>query len=424
LPLRLRRTPPRHEDELQRVVTAFNALSDHLQAAYRSLHDINSQLTRDVAIRRQVEAVLREREARIRRLIDANIIGIFVWELEGRILEANDAFLRIIGYTRDDLVSGRLGWTELTPPEWLDRDIQRWLPEMQKTGSLEPFEKEYFRKDGSRVPVLIGVATFDEAAGQGFAFVLDLTERKRAEAEREKLRQLQAELAHVNRVTTLGELSVSLSHELKQPIAAAITNAEACLLWLVRDQPDLPEMREAAKEMIKEAKRAADIIDRLRSFYKKGTPLERELVDVNEVVREMHGLLRSEANRYCISIRTDLAADLPKVTADRVQLQQVFMNLMLNGIEAMKDTKGELTIKSEPGQDGYLLISVSDTGVGLPVEKPDEIFSAFFTTKSQGSGMGLAISRSIVESHGGRLWATANSGPGAVFHLTLPTQDV
>jgi signal transduction histidine kinase len=227
----------------------------------------------------------------------------------------------------------------------------------------------------------------------------------------------------MNRVTTLGELSASLSHELKQPIAAAITNAEACLQWLVHDPPDLPEMREAATETIKEAKRAADIIDRIRSFYRKGTPPARELVDVNGIVREMLGLLRSEANRYGIPMRTDLAFELPQVSADRVQLQQVFMNLMLNGIEAMKETGGELMIKSELGQDSYLLISISDAGVGLPTTKADKMFSAFFTTKAQGSGMGLSISRSIVESHGGRLWATANNKRGATFQFTLPAAD-
>jgi PAS domain S-box-containing protein len=422
LPLRLRRRPRRHEDELQRVVTAFNALTDNLQVAYRSLHNINEQLTRDVAARRQVEAVLREREGRIRRLIDADIIGIFLFDIEGPIFEANDAFLRMVGYDRQDLVSGRLRWTDLTPQEWRDRDARQWVPELRMTGRVQPYEKEYFRKDGSRVPVLIGIASFEEGTNQGVAFVLDLTERKRAETERERLRQLEAELAHINRVSMMGELTVALAHELKQPIAAAVSNAEACLQWLARDQPDLVEMREAATEMVKEARRAADIIDHLRSFYKKGAPLESELVDVNEVVREIVRLLRSEANRCAISMRTDLAAELPKVTADRVQLQQVFMNLMLNGIEAMQDTRGELTIKSELGQDGDLLISVSDTGVGLPAGKAGEIFSAFFTTKPQGSGMGLAISRSIVESHGGRLWATANSGPGAVFYLTLPSQ--
>lgn len=420
-PLRLQRPPLRHEDELQRVATAFNLLSDNLQVAYRSVHEINEQLTRDVAARRQTERVLREREARIRRLIDADIIGIFLWDIEGPIFEANDAFLLMVGYDREDLVSGRLRWTDLTPPEWRERDAQL-VTELKMTGRLQPIEREYFRKDGSRVPVLVGSASFEESTNQGVAFVLDLTERKRAETERERLLQLEAHLAHINRVTTLGELAASLSHELKQPIAAAITNARTCLRWLMRDKPDVQEAREAAGRMVEVGNRAAEIIDRVRSLYKRGAPPERELVDVYEVVGEMLKLLRSEANGYRISMHTDLAAALPTVWADRVQLQQVFMNLMLNGIEAMKDTGGELTIKLEVHQDGYMLISISDTGVGLPVENADQIFSAFFTTKPTGSGMGLAISRSIVESHGGRLWASTNDRRGAIFYFTLPTQ--
>ena len=420
-PLRLRRSSRQHEDELQRVATAFNVLSDNLQVAYRSLHEINEQLTRDVAARRQTETVLREREARIRRLIDADIIGIFLWDTEGPIFEANDAFLLMVGYDREDLVSGRLRWTDLTPPEWRERDAQL-VTELKMTGRLQPIEREYIRKDGTRVPVLVGSASFEESTNQGVAFVLDLTERKRAETERERLRQLEAHLAHINRVTTLGELAASLSHELKQPIAAAITNAKACSRWLMRDKPDVQKACEAAGRMVEVGKRAAEIIDRVRSLYKRGAPPERELVDVYEVVGEMLKLLRSEANGYRISIHTDLAAALPTVSADRVQLQQVFMNLMLNGIEAMKDTGGELTIKLEVHQDGYMLISISDTGVGLPVENADQIFSAFFTTKPTGSGMGLAISRSIVESHGGRLWASTNDRRGAIFYFTLPTQ--
>ncbi len=252
----------------------------------------------------------------------------------------------------------------------------------------------------------------------------DVTERKRAEQEREKLRELEAELAHVNRVSMLGELAAALSHELKQPIAAAITNANTCFRWLARDEPDVQEAREAAIRIVQDGNRATEIINRLRSFYTKGAPAERELVDVNEVLREMLALLQKEANRFSISMRTEAAAEFPKVRADRVQLQQVLLNLMLNGIDAMKETGGELTTKSELGQDGHLLISVSDTGVGLPAEQADQIFDAFFTTKPHGSGMGLAISRSIVESHGGRLWATSNAGRGAVFCFTLPTVAV
>jgi signal transduction histidine kinase len=255
-----------------------------------------------------------------------------------------------------------------------------------------------------------------------YGTLTDIEDRKRSEQERERLRQLQADLVHQHRLSMMGELAASLSHELKQPIAAAITDAKSSLRWLARDQPDVEEAREAIMRTMKDGTRAAEIIDRLRSFYKKGAPPQRELVDVNELVRGMLVLLRSEANRYAIGMRTDLATELPKVSADRVQLQQVLMNLMLNAIEAMKDTASELTIKSELGPDGQLLISVTDTGVGLPAEKTDQIFESFFTTKPQGSGMGLAISRSIIESHGGRLWASANSGRGATFQFTLPAE--
>src|SRR6202163_781885 len=249
---------------------------------------------------------------------------------------------------------------------------------------------------------------------------IDVTERKRADEERERLRQVQADLAHLSRVTTMGELTASLAHEIRQPISAAMTNAKTCLRWLGRDEPDVPEAREAASRLVKDVTRAADIIGRISVLFKKGA-LQREFVDVNELIQEMIVLLRSEATRYSISIRTELAEGLPKVMADRVQLQQVFMNLMLNGIDAMKGTSGggELAIKSEAG-NGQLVISVSDTGVGFPAEQADQIFKAFFTTKDNGTGMGLPISRSIIESHGGRLWAAGASGRGATFQFTLP----
>jgi PAS domain S-box-containing protein len=253
--------------------------------------------------------------------------------------------------------------------------------------------------------------------------VIDITERKRAEAERERSRQAQVELAHVNRVTTMGELTASLAHEVNQPIAAAVTDANTCLRWLKRDHPDLEEAREAASRVVKDATRAAEIVSRVRLLFKKGA-VQRELVDVNEVVREMIVLLRSEAMRYSISVRTDLMADLPQVMGDRVQLQQVLMNLMTNGIDAMKAVDGVrgLAIKSRRAENEQVMVSVSDTGVGLPPQQADQIFNAFFTTKPQGTGMGLRISRSIVESHGGRLWAADNSPCGASFHLTLPSQ--
>jgi signal transduction histidine kinase len=251
---------------------------------------------------------------------------------------------------------------------------------------------------------------------------VDITERKRAEEERERWRQLEADLAHMNRVTMLGELASSLAHEINQPIAAAITSANACLRWLERNPPDLERARAAVKRIENDGSRAAEIIQRLRAFYKTGAPPERELVDINEVAGEMLALLGNEATRHSISLRTELAPQLPQIMADRVQLQQVLMNLMLNGIEAIADGEGELTIRSQSTEDGFLLTSVSDTGVGLPDEKPDRIFNAFYTTKPQGTGMGLAISRSIIEAHGGRLWATANSERGATFHFSLPAE--
>ena len=240
----------------------------------------------------------------------------------------------------------------------------------------------------------------------------DIEDRKRAE-------QLQADLTHTSRVSTMGELVASISHELAQPITVTTAHAKASLRWLQRDPPDLTEVRKGTERIIEAGALASEIIDRLRSLYKKAPP-KRELVAINEVIGEMAGMLRSEAREHGVSIRTDLKDDLPMTVADRVQLQQVLMNLMLNGIEAMKDTGGVLTVKSQLGEDGQIEISVNDTGPGLPVGKADQIFDAFFTTKPQGSGMGLAISKSIVESHGGRIWANGNGGRGATFHFTLP----
>jgi len=261
------------------------------------------------------------------------------------------------------------------------------------------------------------------AAGELVQFVgssTDITERKSAEQERERLRQLEAELAHINRVSMMGEMAASLAHEIKQPIAAAMTSANSCIEWLAHEPPNLDRARAAAAKIDKYGNRAAEIIDHIRSLYRKSPP-QSELVDANDIVHEIFTLLQDEAIRYSIAMRPELAGELPKIKANRVQLQQVFMNLMLNAIEAMRDAGGELTVSSQL-QDSQLLFTVSDTGSGLPVGSVDQIFSAFFTTKPQGSGMGLAISRTIVESHGGRLWATSNDGRGATFRFTLPTE--
>jgi len=250
------------------------------------------------------------------------------------------------------------------------------------------------------------------------AMAASLSEQRRAE---EALRQAQADLAHVNRVTTMGELTASLAHEVNQPIAAAVANASACLHWLAAQPPNLDEARAAAMNVVKDGTRAAEIVSHIRLLFKKATP-QRELVDLNEVIREMIVLLHSEVTRCSISVRTELAGDLPHVTGDRVQLQQVMMNLITNSIAAMKDVNGrrELAIKSQRAEDGLIAVCISDSGVGLPPQQADQIFNAFFTTKRDGTGMGLPISRTIVESHNGRLWAAENSPCGASFHLVLP----
>jgi PAS domain S-box-containing protein len=361
---------------------------------------------------------LEQREAKIRRLVDANVVGVLVSDEDGRLIEANDAFLEMVGYTRDDLTSGRLRWPELTPSE-SRLSSERAVAQLRATGTCDVFEKEYFRRDGSRVPVLVGAAAVDGSGSETVAFVLDLTERKRAEEERERLRQAQDDLAYLSRVATMGELAASLAHEIKQPIAAAVTNARTCALWLEREMPDLAEASEAASRTVNAAMRASDIVDRVRSLYTRGTP-HRQLVDVNDMIQEMVVLLQHEASRHAVAIRTELAERLPDIIADRVQVQQVLMNLMLNGIEAMKDAPGELVITSQRTDDGQLLISVSDSGVGIPAEQTERIFEAFFTTKPRGTGMGLSVSRTIVESHGGRVWASANTTRGATFQFTLP----
>ena len=264
------------------------------------------------------------------------------------------------------------------------------------------------------------------ASGEGIEVVgthVDVSEHKRAEEERERLRLLQAELAHMNRVTMLGELASSLAHEINQPIAAVTTSAGACLRWLEHDPPDLNRARATVMRIEKDGTRAAEIIQRLRMFARTGTPPQPELVDMNEVVVEMLVLLRSNAICHSISLRTELPPQLPQIMADRVQIQQVLMNLMLNGIEAMRDGAGELTIRSQRTENRFLLVTVSDTGVGLPLERTDRIFNAFYTTKPRGTGMGLTISRSIIEAHGGRLWAEPNAQRGATFHFTVPFEE-
>lgn len=370
----------------------------------------NARLYRDLA----------ERESRIRRLVDANIIGIIIWDLEGRILEANDALLRIVGYDREDLVSQRVRWTDLTPPEWRDRD-QQFVRELKGAGSLQPFEKEFFRKDGSRVPVLIGVATFEDDANHGVAFVLDLTERKRSA---ETLRVLQMELAHAGRLATMGQLAASIAHEINQPIGAVRNNAHAALRFLAGEPPDLEEVREALECVVSDTYRAGDILGGIRDQIKKAPP-RKERVDLSEAIEEVIALVRGELLKNHVSVQTRLAQGLPSVHADRVQLQQVMLNLIVNAIEAMthiEEKERELVISTGSSPAEGLLVSLGDSGPGIAPENRERIFESFVTTKEGGVGIGLSICRSIIEAHGGRMWADGHQPRGAVFRFTLPVK--
>jgi PAS domain S-box-containing protein len=364
---------------------------------------------------------LQEGEARVRRLVDSNIIGVFIWKLEGQIIDANDAFLRTVGYDREDLISGRLRWTHLTPPEWLDRD-ERWVPELKRTGSLQPFEKEYLRKDGSRVPVLIGMAIFEDRGNQGVGFVLDLTERKRAE---EGLRGAQMELAHVNRVATMGQLAASIAHDIKQPLTAVVSSSEAASSWLCMQPPNLDEAKAALARIDKAGILASDVVDRLRNLFRKG-PARKDRLDINETVHDVIALIRGEVSKNGVSLQTQLTDDLPTIQADRVQLQQVILNLIINAVEAMRDAgeqSRELLISTGKDATGGVLVAVHDSGPGLNPDSADRIFDAFYTTKPGGMGMGLSICRSIIEAHGRRLWASAKMPHGATFQFTVPAQE-
>jgi PAS domain S-box-containing protein len=365
---------------------------------------------------------VKRQEEQLRHVLDTIPALAFSSSPDGKTEWVNRRWVEYSGLSEES--SSGSGWRSTVHPDDLDEHVKKW---QRSLASGEPFENEARHRSANgeyRWFLVRAVQLHDvhENILKWYGTLTDIEELKKAEQERERLRRLQADLAHVSRVSMMGELAASLSHELRQPIAAAITNANTCLRWLKRDQPGVEEACEATMRIVKDGNRAAEIINRLRSFYKKGSSPERELVDANDVVREMLVLLGSEAAQNAVSMRTELSSDLPAVRADRVQLQQVCLNLMLNAIEAMKDTGGELTIRSGRTDDGHLLISVSDTGMGLPPDQADQIFSAFFTTKPDGSGMGLAISRSIIESHGGRLWAGVNAQRGATFYLTLPSQ--
>ncbi len=394
---------------------------DDLKSTVQDLQTTNEALLAEGRERKQTEEALRRSEAYLAE--SQRLAHTGSWASKGGVITHwSEESFRIWGFDPQegppisDIVLQRIH------PEDRDR-----LVECSRKGISERrdyvIEGKIVLPDGtvkhihsSAHPVLSPSGELLEVVGTH----VDITERKRAEEERQRLRQLEADLAHLNRVSSMGELTASLAHEVNQPIAAAVTDANTCLRWLARDQPDLDEARAAASRSINDVTRAAEIIKRVRLLFYKDAP-QHQWVDLNEVIRAMMHLLHGEAAEFAISVRTELAADLPQVMGDRVQLQQVLMNLMMNSIDAMKEVDGtrELTLRSQRGEDGQVLVLVSDTGVGLPPQKTEQIFDAFFTTKPHGTGMGLRISRSIVESHGGRLWATANSPRGANFYLAL-----
>jgi PAS domain S-box-containing protein len=390
------RVPIHGEDELAQLGGVFNDTAQRLQDLYESLQSS---------------------EDRLRRVI--NTIPAHVWSTlpDGSVDFINQRLLESTGLSIEALLGS--GWQSIVHPDDRARYIAKWKSALAAGEPLEiearvwTAQRDYRWLLVRNVPLRDGLGRIVKWYGTG----IDIEDRKRAE---EGLRKAQADLAHANRVTTMGELCASLAHEINQPISGAITNASTCLRRLDREPPDLEGARAAVSLIIRDANRAAEIINRVRLFFRKGV-VTKEPVDVNEMIREMEILLHNEATQHLVSVQTKLAADQPLIVADRIQLQQVLMNLMINGIDAMKAVDGprQLTLGTQNDGNEQLLVSVEDTGVGLPPNQAGQIFNAFFTTKEHGTGMGLRISRTIIEAHGGRLWATDNHPRGASFHFTL-----
>jgi PAS domain S-box-containing protein len=410
--------------EDDRVMASLGKFASSAYQAQVHIEDLTFQIAEREKAEAQVRELARSLEAKVRRLVDANVVGIVMWNLEGAITEANDAFLHIVQYDREDLACGRMRWTDLTPAEWRGSD-ERALAELRATGIFQAFEKEFLRNDGSRVPVLLGGALFQPNGKEGVAFVLDLTEQKRAQERLQETQQTlyttQVELARISRVTAMGELTASIAHEVNQPLTAITNNGNACLRLLANHNLDPAVLHEVLEEIVADSTRASAVISRIRGFIKK-TPAEKSALNINEVIQEVLDLAAHEIQKNKIVVERQLPQSSTLVFADRVQLQQVLLNLIMNGIEAMTavtDHPRVLSVQSGIDNSGDVLVAVRDSGTGVSVDR-DRIFIPFFTTKPNGMGMGLPITRSLIESHGGHLWAEPNFPNGAVFSFTLP----
>ncbi len=390
------RVPIQGDDELSQLGRVFNDTAQRLQELYESLQSS---------------------EDRLRQVIDT--IPAHVWSTtpDGSVDFINRRLLESTGLPIEALLGS--GWQIIVHPDDRARYISQWQSALV---AREPIEMEVRVWDAQRDYRWLLVRNVPLRGAHGeivkwYGTGIDIDDRKTAE---DALRKAQADLAHTNRVTTMGELCASLAHEINQPISGAITNASTCVRRLDREPPDIEGARAGAALIIRDANRAAEIINRVRLFFRKGV-VTKERVDINELIREMEILLHNEAAQHSVQVQTNLAADYPLIDADRVQLQQVLMNLMINGIDAMKAVDGprRLTLGTQNDIKEELLVSVADTGIGLPTNQAGQIFNAFFTTKEHGTGMGLRISRTIIEAHGGRLWATDNQPRGASFHFTL-----
>ena len=410
------------QQELTGILLLENALTSHaftparigvleLLAAQAAISLENARLYVD----------LQEREAKVRRLVDLNIIGILIGNLDGHVQEANQAFLDIVEYDQADLAAGRLRRSELTPTQWHDRTRRLWL----KCRKWEP--PSHTRRNTSGKTALACRCWLDQqpSAKEGrrvVAFVVDLTDRKRAEDAERRYHEIHMELAHANRVATLGQLSASIAHELNQPLSGIITNASTGLRMLSADPPNIEGALETGRRTLRDGNRAHEVIKRLRALFSK-KDLTIEPVDLNEATREVIALSSSEFHRVGVIWRAELADDLPLVRCDRVQLQQVILNLLRNAQDAMSavtDRPKRLMIRTAMSQPDHITLAVQDSGQGVAPANLERIFDAFYSTKPGGMGMGLSVCRAIVEAHGGKLRATTGAPHGAVFELILP----